>query len=108
MREKCNVTLIGTILGEPQRGRTKGNPIKNTEPIDTLNLELAVTRTFRGQPTTDRYPVGIYGKQAITGAELLKRGAQVQVQGEVRLIPCVRDGVHFDRISIAARTFDLI
>lgn len=108
MRERCNVVLVGTIHGEPQRGRTKGSPKKNIASIDTLNLELAVTRTTRGQPTTDRYLVGIYGRQAIAGAELLKRGAQVQVQGEVRLIPCVRDGVSFDRIAIAARTFDLI
>ena len=43
MRERCNVTLVGTILGEPQRGRTKGSPIKK-HCVDRTNLQNPTRR----------------------------------------------------------------
>ena len=71
-----SVRLIGRLGKDPEKGMTKNN-----QPKVTFNM--GVGRLGSAKDVTDWFFVTMYGKQAETAGNLLRKGALVAVEGSI-------------------------
>jgi len=104
MRSKAQVTLVGNLGADPELRKTKGD-----EPMDVANLRLAVNRKVKDQEITDWYSVTFFGKLATKAGELLKKGDQIQVEGQGRFDKYTnKDNVEVTTFVVVGDTFDIV
>jgi single-strand DNA-binding protein len=104
MRSKAQVTLVGNLGADPELRKTKGD-----EPMDVANLRLAVNRKVKDQEITDWYSVTFFGKLATKVGELLKKGDQIQVEGQGRFDKYTnKDNVEVTSFVVIGDTFDIV
>lgn len=104
MRSKSAVTLVGNLGANPELRKTKGE-----EPNDVANLRLAVNRKVKDQEITDWYNVTFFGKLATKAGELLKKGDQIQVEGQGRFDKYTnKDGAEVMSFVVIGDTFDIV
>jgi single stranded DNA-binding protein len=68
--------LIGRLGKDPERGTTKNNQPKAT-------FSLGVGRLGAAKDTTDWFFVSMYGKQAETALNMLRKGLLVAIEGSI-------------------------
>jgi single stranded DNA-binding protein len=68
--------LIGRLGKDPERGTTKNNQPKAT-------FSLGVGRLGAAKDTTDWFFVSMYGKQAETALNMLRKGSLVAIEGSI-------------------------
>jgi single-strand DNA-binding protein len=76
-----HVTLVGRVANEPELTRLSENLVK-------LNFIIAVSRGFKkesGSKEADFIPVVLWGKVAMSGNQLLKKGVPALVWGKVKI-----------------------
>ena len=71
-----SVRLIGRLGKDPESGTTKNNQPKAT-------FSMGVGRLGAAKDTTDWFYVTMYGKQAESAVNMLKKGSLVAVEGSI-------------------------
>ncbi len=101
------VLLVGNLGADPELRFTQGGQA-------VLNLRLATTERFPGkdntwQERTDWHNVVVWGKRAESLARLVRKGAQLAVEGALRTSSYDdRDGVKHHKTEIVASNVVLL
>jgi len=71
-----HLMIVGNVGHEPELSQSKaGKP--------WLRMNIAVSRRRAGVETTDWHDVRVFGEQAVVCAQMLRKGSQVCVYGEL-------------------------
>jgi single-strand DNA-binding protein len=100
------VLLMGNLTRDPETRFTPSGTAVG-------DLGLAVNRRFRGTDGQDREEtcfvrVTVWGRQAETGGEYLRKGSPVLVEGRLKLDEWEKDGQKQSRLGVVAERVQFI
>lgn len=100
------VLMIGRLTRDPEKRSTPGG-------TTVTEFGMALNRRFRGADGKDReetcfVDVTVWGRQGEVAANYLRKGAQVFIEGRLRMDEWERDGQKRRKLSVVAENFQFL